>query len=119
MLLLLQMMAAVRFTLIMLAYALFRSNHWWMIAVSKLITTYVLSQTRHGMHEMFIHIYLHSIRCFSSLRNEKRHCCYTIITTIHVALPIEDRVRNLTKSIMARVCILNVCGYSTLLRSVQ
>ena len=26
--------------------------------------------------------YLHSIRCFPSLRNEKRHCCYNIITTI-------------------------------------
>ena len=36
-----------------------------------------------------------------------------------VALPIEDRVRNLTKSILARVYTLNVCGYSTLLRSVQ
>ena len=36
-----------------------------------------------------------------------------------VALPIEDRERNLTKSILARVCTLNVCGYSTLLRSVQ
>ena len=36
-----------------------------------------------------------------------------------VALPIEDRDRNLTKSILARVCTLNVCGYSTLLRSVQ
>ena len=36
-----------------------------------------------------------------------------------IALPIEDRERNLTKSILARVCTLNVCGYSTLLRSVQ
>ena len=36
-----------------------------------------------------------------------------------VAFPIEDRERNLTKSILARVCTLNVCGYSTLLRSVQ
>ena len=26
--------------------------------------------------------YLHFIRCFPSLRNEKRHCCYNIITTI-------------------------------------
>ena len=39
--------------------------------------------------------------------------------SIHVALPIEDRERNLTKSILARVCTLNVCGNSTLLRSVQ
>ena len=40
--------------------------------------------------------------------------------SIHVlALPIEDRERNLTKSILARVCTLNVCGYSTLLRRVQ
>ena len=31
-----------------------------------------------------------------------------------VALPIEDKERNLTKSILARVCTLNVCGYSTL-----
>ena len=37
----------------------------------------------------------------------------------YVALPIEDPERNLTKSILARVCTLNVCGYSTLLRSVQ
>ena len=37
----------------------------------------------------------------------------------HLALPIEDRERNLSKSILARVCTLNVCGYSTLLRSVQ
>ena len=36
-----------------------------------------------------------------------------------VALPIENRERNLTKSILARVCTLNVCGYSTRLRSVQ
>ena len=27
-------------------------------------------------------IYLHSMRCFPSLRNEKRRCCYTILTTI-------------------------------------
>ena len=38
---------------------------------------------------------------------------------IKVALSIEDRERNLTKSVLARVCTLNVCGYSTLLRSVQ
>ena len=38
---------------------------------------------------------------------------------VDVALPIEDREWNLTKSILARVCTLNVCGYSTLLRSVQ
>ena len=37
----------------------------------------------------------------------------------YIALPIEDPERNLTKSILARVCTLNVCGYSTLLRSVQ
>ena len=37
----------------------------------------------------------------------------------NIALPIEDRVRNLTKSILARVFTLNVCGYSTFLRSVQ
>ena len=36
-----------------------------------------------------------------------------------LTLPIEDRERNLAKSILARVCTLNVCGYSTLLRSVQ
>ena len=41
------------------------------------------------------------------------------LTNDIVALPIEDRGRNLTKSILARVCTLNVCGYSTLLRSVQ
>ena len=27
-------------------------------------------------------LYLHSIRCFPSLRNENRRCCYNIITTI-------------------------------------
>ena len=27
-------------------------------------------------------VYLHSVRCFPSLRNEKRHCCYNVITTI-------------------------------------
>ena len=58
--------------------------------------------------------------------------CVVILTQGHVtevgwsqnegvclALPIEDRERNLTKSVLARVCTLNVCGYSTLLRSVQ
>ena len=43
----------------------------------------------------------------------------TFRQTLYIALPIEDRERNLTKSILARVCTLNVCGYSTLLRSVQ
>ena len=43
-----------------------------------------------------------------------------IIEANSVALPIEDRERNLrTKSILARVYTLNVCGYSTLLRSIQ
>ena len=36
-----------------------------------------------------------------------------------LALPIEDRERNLTKYILARVCTINMCGYSKLLRSVQ
>ena len=43
----------------------------------------------------------------------------TIILGLNLALPIEDRERNLAKSILARVCTLNVCGYSKLLRSVQ
>ena len=37
----------------------------------------------------------------------------------YIALPIEDCERNLTKSILARVCTLNVFCYSKLLRSVQ
>ena len=39
--------------------------------------------------------------------------------SLWLALPIEDRERNLTKSILARVCTLKLCGYSTLLRRVQ
>ena len=42
-----------------------------------------------------------------------------MLQKLNVALQIEDRERNLTKLILARVCTLNVCGYSTLLRSVQ
>ena len=38
---------------------------------------------------------------------------------IYIAPPIEGRKRNLTKYILARVCTLNMCGYSKLLRSVQ
>ena len=39
--------------------------------------------------------------------------------TIKVALPIDDRERNLGKSFLAGVCTLNVYGYSKLLRSEQ
>ena len=33
-------------------------------------------------HIVMCLIYLHSIRCFPSLRNVRRRCCYNIITTI-------------------------------------
>ena len=33
--------------------------------------------------------YLHPIRCFPSLRNEKRRCCYNIITTISLVISRE------------------------------
>ena len=38
--------------------------------------------SKYSKNVSYINVYLHSIRCFPSLRNEKRHCCYNIITTI-------------------------------------
>ena len=50
-------------------------------------------------------IYLHSIRCFPSLRNEKRHCCYNIITTISHVISSE-RIHGTEKYVWSGLLLL-------------
>ena len=69
------------FTAIMYCFLVFFLDHWfhwsfWQAEAHKyLLILFILWRNA-------ILQYLHSIRCFPSLRNEKRRCCYNIITTI-------------------------------------
>ena len=61
------------------------------------------------MHDIvtciIVAIYLHSIRCFPSLRNEKRHCCYNIITTISHVISSE-RIHGTEKYVWSGLLLL-------------
>ena len=50
-------------------------------------------------------LYLHSIRCFPSLRNEKRHCWYNIITTISHVISSEG-IHGTEKYVWSRLLLL-------------
>ena len=117
---LLQMVATARFTFIMLAYALFRISHWWVIAVSKL-----------SFHTLFPTNSLWSVgpRCLCVVKiNWPLTHEYVILSTVFIyPLPTTDAFSHLCRQFLKTLwqkkkllimsnfsCCHNVFNYSIL-----
>ena len=92
--------------------------------ISSFVFFYILGNHKENFCSRYVDLLFNSTWCLKISAAPSSHTAPVrnvwMTAAMHVlALPIEDRERNLTKSILARVCTLNVCGYSTLLRRVQ